>query len=218
MTGTIAARLTALLQQKHMEQKKLAQAVGVTPQAVNRWVKGQSEPTSEMAVKMASVLGVTAGWLCYGDKMADRPTNGRLMIRRFDFSAVCGDSLAEQEPAGVEMIEVSESWAERHIPHFRGTLEGFSIITAEGDSMSPTWSDGSILLVDNRVDRIAHDGLYVFQYDGTTYAKRVLRVGRDLLVISDNERYPAFKIEGDRLSLVRVSGRVIKALSLVDLA
>lgn len=217
MTGKFSERLNRLLASRELEQKQLAAEIGVTPQAVNRWVKGRAVPTGELAVKTARALGVTPGFLSYGDALPP-DDSARLLIRRYEFPAACGVDICEQEPAGVELIEVSEIWARRHIPFYAGgPLDAYSIITAHGDSMAPTWTDGSILLVDNRIRRIEHDGLYVFCYDGTTYAKRVARVGRGLRVISDNEHYPPFDIAGEAAQAVLVNGRIIKALNLIDL-
>lgn len=87
-------------------------------------------------------------------------------------------------------------------------------IHAKGDSMSPTFTDGDVLLVDTgggARDPSSREGIYVLQVEGRNYVKRVTPMlsGR-LQVSSDN---PGSKVvetlNGDHE--VQVLGRVVWA-------
>ncbi len=58
MTSPIGARLAALLKEHEMSQKQLAQATGLTPAAVSRYVSGAREPRAITIAAMAKALGV----------------------------------------------------------------------------------------------------------------------------------------------------------------
>ena len=49
-----------------VSQSELARLVGVTPQAWSGWEAGLSEPALATLERAAEVLGVTPGWLAFG--------------------------------------------------------------------------------------------------------------------------------------------------------
>ena len=48
-----------LRQEKELSQGDVACAVGVTPQAVSKWERGESDPQWEQAPKLADLFGCT---------------------------------------------------------------------------------------------------------------------------------------------------------------
>ncbi len=50
--------LKKALQDKGMSQKELAEAIFVTPQAVSKWINGESRPTTDNVIRIKEVLGV----------------------------------------------------------------------------------------------------------------------------------------------------------------
>lgn len=51
--------LTALRKEKGLSQQELAEAVGVSRQAVSRWETGQSAPSTENLVALCTIYGVS---------------------------------------------------------------------------------------------------------------------------------------------------------------
>ena len=216
---TFATRLNERMKEKGIKQNDLARIMGVSQQAVSRWCNGTTEPRLEAIPALAKALGVSPGFMAFDEISggADLPEN-LITLRHYRFSASCGDELISQDITGVEGITVTQPWFDENIrPYRAGDEERYSLIDARGDSMSPTWESGDILVVDNARRTIDRDGFYVFVYDSTAYAKRVQRIGRSLLIISDNDRYSSFKIEGESLNLVTVCGQIIKSLNIKDL-
>jgi len=216
-TTSFAERLNGLMKDRRLRQGDIAKSLGVSQQAVSKWCAGTAEPRLEILPQLSKLLDVPAGFMAFAEGEAKVKNPGMIYIRRYDFSASSGTDITMQEISGVEQIAVTKEWFSRHIRHPRADTSSYSLINVHGSSMSPTWNDGDILLVDNAQHEIDRDGFYVFTYDGTGYAKRVQRIGRALLVISDNSKYQPFRIEGDELALVRVHGRIIKALNVQDL-
>lgn len=51
--------LKCLREKKGMSQAEVATAVGVTPQAVGKWERGESDPQWAQAPKLAALFGCT---------------------------------------------------------------------------------------------------------------------------------------------------------------
>ena len=60
MTNTVIKNLRT---ERHISQRELAAAVGLTQQAVAKWEKGISEPDSGTLLKLADYFGVTVDYL-----------------------------------------------------------------------------------------------------------------------------------------------------------
>lgn len=59
MDMTIGKRIAQLRRQKGLKQDDLAEALGVSPQAVSKWENDQTCPDISLLPKLAQVLGVT---------------------------------------------------------------------------------------------------------------------------------------------------------------
>ncbi len=108
-------------------------------------------------------------------------------------------------------MQLSHDWLRQNlnISH-TGNL---AIISADGDSMAPTFSSGDLLLIDRQVDRIQTDAIYALAIDGQLYVKRLSRDIADgsVAIISDNPAYGTQRITRDRAEQLQVVGRVVFA-------
>lgn len=67
MTGTLADRLRKAMSEANMNQKALANAVGVKPPSVNGWLSAKAKfLRGENLLKAAKALGVSDLWLAEG--------------------------------------------------------------------------------------------------------------------------------------------------------
>lgn len=89
----------------------------------------------------------------------------------------------------------------------RADAKHLKLITVKGDSMAPTLESGDLLYVDISENYFAADGLYVFTFDGQTFIKRLQKVGKEMLVISDNPTYKEWTFTQD--DDVFIYGRVV---------
>lgn len=105
-------------------------------------------------------------------------------------------------------LPLAQDWVNAHTS--RAALPHLRFIHGVGDSMSPTFEDGDILLVDaTQRDPASIDGIYALRVDGRLFIKRVRQnVARLLEISSDN---PAVKTVDvlDGGQEVEVLGRVI---------
>lgn len=89
------------------------------------------------------------------------------------------------------------------------SFESLAVILVRGDSMEPTLSNQDQILVDTTINRITRDGIYIIALEDDLLVKRckVDLETRDVLVISDNERYPMDRVT--KTSKLDIKGRVI---------
>ena len=73
-----ADKLTELRSARGLSQEQLAEAIGVTRQAVSRWERGANLPDAVSLTRLAGLFGVTAEWLV--DEEAE-PGDGRARLR-----------------------------------------------------------------------------------------------------------------------------------------
>lgn len=84
-----------------------------------------------------------------------------------------------------------------------------ALVTAAGDSMTPTIMDGDRLLIDRGDTQVGEGrgggGLFVFRRDDLLSVKRVARAGRRLTLASDNPDYPGAVVGAEAVAII---GRV----------
>jgi len=68
MENTIGKRIAALRREKGLKQEELAQAMGVSAQAVSKWENDQSCPDISLLPKLAKYLGVSVDTLLSGEE------------------------------------------------------------------------------------------------------------------------------------------------------
>lgn len=61
-------RIASLLKERHITQKDLAYAVGVTESALSRYINNEREPKIEVLANLATALDTTVDYLTTGAK------------------------------------------------------------------------------------------------------------------------------------------------------
>lgn len=131
-----------------------------------------------------------------------------LVVPRLDVTASMG---AGSEPPDanrvVNSMSIQNSWVRQNLTISEaGNLR---LITGVGDSMSPSFTHGDLLLVDVGFESVSYDGVYVFSMAGQLYIKRVQRELDGLRIISDNTLYREMLIPHDRDGEITIHGRVV---------
>ncbi len=111
----------------------------------------------------------------------------------------------------VGAMQMSHAWLKQHLNI--SNTSNLAVISADGDSMTPTFSSGDLLLIDRQVDQIKTDAIYALALDDQLYVKRLSRDIGDgsVNIISDNPAYGSQRITRDRAAQLRVIGRVVFA-------
>lgn len=217
-----AERLNKSLQEKDLGVKELSEFSGVSYEMARRYTLGTAKPRDEKMLRIAERLKVSPAYLDYGvfEPRHEVINSGTVTVRQFDVYASAGNGYINKEfPTIISSIEIPE---ERVYELFgRRTLDGIELINVDGDSMMPTLCPRDLLFIDRKVDHFNGDGVYIFNFEDSTFVKRLQKVkGRRLAVLSDNDKYPPFFIEDHEMHELYVFGKLIKCLPLkmVDFA
>lgn len=107
---------------------------------------------------------------------------------------------------------MSINWdALRKVTRFSRTAN-LRFVTAYGNSMDPTFTDGDILLIDKGVTAVTSDAIYGLERDGELFIRRIQRLADgSLLMLSDNRLYAPQPIRKEDAPLYQCRGRVLLA-------
>nr|WP_312837931.1 helix-turn-helix transcriptional regulator [Atlantibacter hermannii] len=129
-----------------------------------------------------------------------------------DVSASAGDGSPSKDV--VEVIRSIEYVADQAKLIFGNRPESsVKLINVRGDSMQGTIEPGDLIFVDVSVSYFDGDGIYVFDFNGDMYVKRLQKVKSDLYVISDNPKYREWSISSEEAPMLHVAGRVMLSQS-----
>lgn len=205
-------RVAALLKERQISQAAFARKIEASPQTLSGWMTGRNQPSVASVAKMCEVLGVSPSWLITGQDDAVHAQSlvddGFVMIPLLDVEASCGNGMFIERSSVVRLIQVNRPWIQRYCGQVNE--RSLNIIGVYGDSMSPTLADGDFVVIDRSATHIYTDSMFAFTIAGDLFIKRFQRQGRNLRVISDNDRYEAYTLTPESLDTsFRVLGRVV---------
>lgn len=213
--ATLSERLTSLMYEKGISQAELARLIGIKQPSVFKILSGETRNPKKI-LEIATALNVDPHWLKTGEGDPDpsyrivevsepqNPNTVRVDILDVEASAGNGAYLSPTEQ-GLLSQEFDLTFFRQQFG--RADAKHLKLITVKGDSMAPTLESGDLLYVDISENYFAADGLYVFTFDGQTFIKRLQKVGKEMLVISDNPTYKEWTFTQD--DDVFIHGRVI---------
>lgn len=188
--------------------KQLSEVFGLSKTGVFHWKNRDVIPYREIC-NTALEFGISIEWLLNGtgDKYTGSNTSKLFSVPQYAIQASAGGgSLIEAEPIE-QHLTLSKEWLKRE-----GITSADLIgIYAQGDSMEPTITSGDSLLIDRDKNRVGSDGgIYVINYEGELFVKRVQRLldGR-IAVTSDNKNHMSIEISKNDLERLKIIGRVV---------
>ncbi len=114
------------------------------------------------------------GWFDHKKvRVSTVPATGEVSIERLSArgSMGPGHDLSESDHV-VGQLTLSATWIQQTLTRISGT-KNLRVISAYGDSMSPTFNDGDMLLVDIGIKSVEIDGVFVLRTNSRLYIKRV---------------------------------------------
>ena len=202
----LQARLDKVLRQ-FGSVAELARLIGVSDNAIYKWLSGRGQPSVANLVALARASKVSLEWLATGEEAPSR-TTARRKPEHEDFvyaprseDAPLGTLRSEQI---VDHLAFKKTWVRAQL---NTDPRNLLLIEAVGDSMAPTLVDRDLILVDLGEPRFRHDGVYVLRRDNILEVKRLQRRPDGALnLISDNPAYAAAVVAGET---IHVLGRAI---------
>jgi phage repressor protein C with HTH and peptisase S24 domain len=199
-----------LIMQQFGSVADLARAVGVSDNAIYKWVTGRGKPGMLSLVNLAKAAGVSVEWLATGKgQPAKAKADGKPAAPAKRGSTEPGMHRAASaadgpDPQAADYLNFNADWLRRTL---NAEAKDLVLIEAVGDSMAPTIDEGDLVLADLRETRFKSDGIYVLDSGDDLSIKRVQReLDGKLTIRSDNPAYKPVTVAAESVSLI---GRVI---------
>lgn len=197
-----------------LNQSQAAKAIGISREAISQWENGGTKSIkSSLLHNVASVYGVSASWLATGkgemlnvrEESPDYISSKQVSISLYENKKI----LNRKNEFEITQFVASQSWVSQNLKHSTA-IEDIRIITAQGNSMSPTIEHGSLVFIDTSVNTFTGDHLYVLKVETTDLViKRVQILSNgNYLLINDNQSNQSEKVES-----INIIGRVIGTMN-----
>lgn len=191
-----------------------AKAIGVSDNAIYKWLSGRGQPSVANLVALARASRVSVEWLATGHEPEQTASAITHSVERGDYIFMPrnlvrfsrGKDGVIRSDQVVDFIAFRAEWVKRRL----GTdSRDLILIEVVGDSMTPIFKDSDLILADLAEPRFRQDGIYLFRQNGGISVKRIQRrPDGKLLVRSDNPAYQPMVVSATNIKIV---GRVIWA-------
>ncbi|MDO4698277.1 MAG: S24 family peptidase [Pasteurellaceae bacterium] len=169
--------------------------------------KAGAKPIGEKIVSdICSKLNLSMDWF---DSLEDLPSE--LLEETIIIDVLNVEASAGSGSTGdlVEVVKKLHYVPEQFYTYFRGmNPDNIRVINVRGDSMQPTFNAGDMIFVDISTCYFDGDGVYVFNYKGDLFVKRLQNLGDRLLVLSDNSAYTNWDISEENYDQLYIQGKV----------
>lgn len=214
------------------KKKDFAELIGIeAPQLTHVTANPPTRNIGDtIARRIETNLGLQRGWLDVAqdvdlikstpdsihkfslNQVFDKTTTGQNHSNGFTLIKLCkndfiGGAKLESYSTVITELSVDEEYA-RTMFGGRESVR-LRIHTANGDSMLGTVNPGEVVVLDISVKDVPADGIYLFDFNDEIHLKRLQRVKKDLLVISDNGTYEKWIITESEREELHVIGFLV---------
>ncbi len=190
-----------------------AEKTNISKNTLFPYLSNKSEPKAS-AMRAFSSVGVSIDWLLTGEgnmllsDNASKKSSGMdddfVLLPRYDVEAAAGaGSIIEKEKIR-DYLSFKKTW----LNSTGISKDNALLLRASGDSMEPTITDGSTILLDTSSKALADNGIYVFEAGGLVRIKRFRLKINGLEILSDNPIYSPELIPTADLENINIIGRV----------
>ena len=186
----------------------LAREIGVSDNAIYKWLSGRGQPSVANLVALAKASKVSIEWIATGRETSSAPRTARRNTPEADEYIYVARNQARIGAGGrplrseqvVDYLAFKREWVRARL---NVDLRDLVLIEALGDAMSPTIDDRDLLLVDLSGPHFRHDGAYVLRSENDLEVRRLQRRPDGTLnVICDNNAYPQSVVATDGVHII----------------
>lgn len=192
----MAAAIRSAIEESNLTQKGIADAFGVTEQAVSGWLRTGKVDKRKLPM-LAQLTGKPLSHFGMGSTSesvsSPATSHGYVRVQQLDGEVDMGDGRINDDfPDIVRAMDFAPTYI-RSIVGFVPPPGRLVLVTGRGDSMIPVINPGESLMVDTGVTTFDGDGIYLLNTGNGQQVKALQDRGDSVYVVSANTTlYPAF--------------------------
>ncbi|MDO5643631.1 MAG: S24 family peptidase [Paracoccus sp. (in: a-proteobacteria)] len=221
----VADRLREIASDNGLNIKDFAESLDVSKRTLENYLAGINLPSGRFLTDISEKMGASPSWILTGlgskyingdhqnvrDAQHSSDASQFVPVTRFTVEASAGHGSLVQDEQGSGTYAYNRAFLER-----RGLKpNNLAVISVRGDSMAPDLHDGDLILIDRAdatPDAIREGRIYVVNFDGDLYVKRIQRApGKRLMLVSSNPAYQSVTVEGADMEGLKIIGRVVNS-------
>lgn len=194
----MAAAIRSAIEDSKLTQKGIADAFGVTEQAVSGWLRTGKVDKRKLP-KLAQLTGKPLSHFGMGgfDEPISVPATSSEYVRVQQLDAEAGmggETINDDYPEVIRAMDFEPAYI-RSIVGFVPAPGRLVLVTGRGDSMIPVIQPGESLMVDTGISHFDGDGIYLINTGNGQQIKGLQDRGDSIYVVSANTAlYPAFPL------------------------
>lgn len=217
----VGPNLEALIQRSGKQKLALAAHLGVSEQAVQKWIK-KGTLAREHIRTICEFLGCSAdellGLVPIGGEASQsvarfETAEGYLRFQLMGEGGAGPGMINSDRPEVLQEIDLAE-WSVRNALGRMVSPERVKLLTVRGNSMAPRIKDGDVVFVDIQDTAIMDGGIFVFVMHGQAIVKRLDVRSDGFHIVSLAEPGNPDVVEADQFDSVHIAGRVLGAIQL----
>ena len=184
------------IKQDRFRRSTVAKLFGVSIESVRKWLEGESLPQQKRTMQIAEKLGVRAQWLLTGeepmvsdDAASSSPIAERVEIRIWDARGASGHGALNDQARVIGTL----TFKKRSLSRKSINADAAEAFYVDGDSMMPRLQDGDAVLFDTSDTKLRDGKVYVFNWNGRDYVKRLRFYEGRWHISSDNKADPEWR-------------------------
>lgn len=188
-------------------QANLAKALGISRAAITQAKKKDSIPI-KWIIELSQAFNVNPDWLekGTGSKVLSQDINHEvfLQVPKIKARLSAGGGSFETEPEIKEFYSFRKDWLDK-----KGNARDMVLMDIIGNSMEPQLKEGDTVLLDQSQKAILAGAIYAVGLADTIVVKRLEKRPKELVLLSENAKYPMMSFRGEEMNSVRIIGKVI---------
>ncbi|WP_414554768.1 S24 family peptidase [Stenotrophomonas forensis] len=196
--SAMAAAIRTAIEESKLTQKGVADAFGVTEQAVSGWLRTGKVDKRKLP-RLALLTGKPLSHFGMGGVdetvSASATPSDYVRVQQLDAEAgMGGETINDDYPEVIRAMDFEPAYI-RSIVGFVPAPGRLVLVTGRGDSMIPVIQPGESLMVDTGISHFDGDGIYLINNGNGQQIKGLQDRGDAIYVVSANAAlYPAFPL------------------------
>ncbi len=202
--GDIGSKIKAARKAAHMGQAELGEAIGIGKSSISEWESGKRSPDIDKVKDIAKVLNVTPTYLM-GWKEEDVPDQrplpaGLLPIEKRRIPIL--------GPIAAGTPLTAEREYDNYISIAGDSHHADAALRIEGDSMTPRYLDGDLVLI-RLQDDVDNGQIAAVCIDDCITLKRLYHMPHGVQLVSENPKYAPMMFDASNSDSIHVMGLAV---------